>query len=211
MAGAQKMEEIKPQHSLISAADELEKRLSADPAGRARLLQARMLAAGLGDPDSSRRAGLRRQLLALGKPAVPALLSGLTDVDALVRWQAAKALSQMHNPETAVDLMNAMEDNDFGVRWLAAEGLIAMGTASLEAVLLGLLKCFDSVRMREGARHVLHALVDAGLHDEAYERLLRALQGSGPAGEVGRAAERAWEKFAGKMIPEKSGAPAAKK
>ncbi len=211
VTNGRKTGETAPDPRLESAAAELERHLAADPAGRARVLQARMLAAGLGDANSSRRAEVRRQLLELGRPAIPALLAALTDSDARVRWQAAKALSQMHDPDTAVDLMNAMEDDDFGVRWLAAEGLIGMGPASLEAVLLGLLQCFDSFRLREGALHVLHALVDGGFHDEAFERLLHALQGPGPASEVGWAAERAWEKFTGKIIPEKGGIPAGKK
>jgi HEAT repeat protein len=147
----------------------------------------------LTDPDSRKRAEAREQLLALGRAAVPAFLTALTDRNANARWQAAKALSRLHDPDTAPDLMDAMEDDDFGVRWLAAEGLIAMGPACLETVLEGLTSCFDSVRMREGAR--LHALADSGYHDDTIEKLLHALQGFGTAAEVAWAAELAREKL----------------
>jgi len=91
------------------------------------MLEARFLAAGLGDPDSRKRAEAREKLLALGKSAIPALRAALIDSNPNVRWPAAKALSELHHPDTTTDLMNAMEDDDFGVRWLAAQGLIAMG------------------------------------------------------------------------------------
>ncbi len=180
---------------LESSSGKIEERLNADPKDRLRVAEGRRLVAGLSDPNSRRRAEIREQLLILGTAAIPALLSALADPSVLVRWQAAKALSQFHNPDTANDLMNAMEDEDFGVRWLAAEGLIAMGPASLEAVLQGLISCFPSIRMREGAHHVLHAMADGGLHDETIEKLLRALQGLATQEEVGWAAERAWEKL----------------
>jgi hypothetical protein len=195
MAHDRKAEGMSSQPRLVSISERLEERLNADPDDRIRMLEARMLADGLRDPNSRKRAEVREHMQALGKAAIPTLLSALTDPSSTVRWQAAKALSRMHDPDTATDLMNAMEDNDFGVRWLAAEGLIAMGPASLEAVLQGLTSCFDSIRMREGARHVLHVLVDGGFHDETVETLLRTLQGSAPAVEVAWAAQEAWEKL----------------
>ncbi len=159
------------------------------------MTEARVLAAELGDPNSRKRAEAREKLLALGKPAIPALRTALIDPNANVRWQAAKALSELHDPDTTTDLMNAMEDDDFGVRWLAAQGLIAMGPACLEILLQGLVSCFDSIRIREGARHVLHVLVDRGYADESIEKLLHALRGSGPPSEAAWAAEAAWEKL----------------
>jgi hypothetical protein len=185
------------QPRLESSSRKIEERLNADPRERLRVVEAWRLAAGLGDPNSRKRGEAREQLLALERAAIPALLSALTDPSGGVRWQAAKALSQIHDPDTATDLMNAMEDDDFGVRWLAAEGLIAMGRASLEAVLQGLISCFGSIRMREGAHHVLHAMVDNGLHDETLEKLLTAMQGYAPAEDVAWAAEKAWEKLIG--------------
>jgi hypothetical protein len=183
------------QPRLSTSAGMIEERLSADPVTRSRMLKARVLADGLRDPNSRKRAEVRDQLLEMGAAALPALLAALTDPSDTVRWQAAKALSQIHDPETANDLIDAMEDDDFGVRWLAAEGLIAMGSASLDAVLQGLTSCFDSIRIREGARHVLHAMVDGGFHDESIEKLLHSLQGLAPAAEVAWAAEAAWEKL----------------
>ncbi|MGB7538587.1 MAG: HEAT repeat domain-containing protein [Anaerolineales bacterium] len=184
-----------PQKKLESSAKVIEKELNADPQQRLRMLEARFLAGGLSDSNSRKRGEAREKLLKLGRAAVPALLSSLQDANANVRWQAAKALSLLHDPGTTTDLMNAMEDDDFGVRWLAAEGLIAMGPASLEVLVQGLISCFDSIRIREGSRHVLRVLVDNGYTDESIEKLLHALQGLGPSEEVAWAAEAAREKI----------------
>lgn len=195
MITERKTGEQSTQPRLSSSSGKIEARLNADPQDKLRVAEARRLAADLSDPNSQKRAEIREQIMALGNAALPALLEALSDSNANVRWQAAKALSQIHNPDTANDLMNAMEDEDYGVRWLAAEGLIGMGPASLEAVLQGLITCFSSVRMREGAQHVLHAMVDEGFHDEAVEKLLRALRTLAPAAEVAWDAEQAWEKL----------------
>ena len=186
---------MSPQKKLESSAAVIEEELNADPRERPRMIEARRLVKGLGDSNSQRRAEVREQLLGLGRAALPALLSSLQDPNPNVRWQAAKALGHLHDPETTMDLLDAMEDDDFGVRWLAAEGLIAMGPACLEILLKGLTACFDSVRIREGARHVLHVLVDKGYNDETIDKLLLALRGSGPPAEAAWAAELAWEKI----------------
>ena len=186
---------MSPQKKLESSAAVIEEELNADPLERPRMIKARLLAKGLSNSNSQKRAEVREQLLDLGRAALPALLSALQDSNPNVRWQAAKALSQLHDPETTMDLLDAMEDDDFGVRWLAAEGLIAMGPACLEILLKGLTSCFNSVRIREGARHVLHVLVDKGYTDESIDKLLHALQGSGLPADVGWASEAAWEKL----------------
>jgi len=195
MTHERKVERMSSQPRLESSLGKIEQRLNADPQDRLRVAEGRSLVAGLSDQNSRKRAEVREKLLALGNAAIPALLAVLTDSNGNARWQAAKALSQIHDPDTATDLMNAMEDDDFGVRWLAAEGLIAMGPASLGAVLQGLISCFGSIRMRDGARHVLHALADGGFHDETIEKLLRTLQGLAPQEDVAWAAEQAWEKL----------------
>ncbi|MFN2297660.1 MAG: HEAT repeat domain-containing protein [Anaerolineales bacterium] len=178
---------------LESAADAIERRVKACPDNRYQLALARMLAIGLDDGDWKRRTENREKMLTLGKAALPALLHALRDKKNHVRWHAAKALSEVHDPETAPDLINAMEDKDFGVRWLAAEGLIAMGADILEPLLRGLRLRFHSHRMLEGTRHVLHVLADDGVGGETVKDLLHVLQKSGSPEEVAWAAERAWE------------------
>jgi HEAT repeat protein len=81
-----------------------------------------------------------------------------------VRWEAAKVLSELEDPEAAPVLVTALEDEDFGVRWLAAEGLISLGQDGLAPLLEALVQHSDSALLREGAHHVLRMLNEGGLH-----------------------------------------------
>ncbi len=100
----------------------------------------------------------RHSLVAMGKPAVPSLIKALKSKKALIRWEAAKALEEIGDPETAPVLVEALEDDDFDVRWLAAEGLIKLNIKGLKPLLEALELRADSVLLREGAHHVFHDL-----------------------------------------------------
>ncbi len=158
----------------------------------------RALIAELDDPDLKKRRQARLELMALGQPAMPAILLTLSTGSENARWQVAKALSQLQDPATAPALVKALRDKSFGVRWLAAEGLIGMGCDGLAPLLEGLIDDADSVWLREGAHHVLHAMHDNGLEHEACaaaEKVLAALEGVAPAAEVPWAAEAALERI----------------
>lgn len=142
----------------------------------------------LGSKDGLARQRARHSLIAIGQPAVSALIEALTDPNGHRRWEAAKTLGQLRDPSAATALVRAMEDQDFGVRWLAAEGLIALGRAGLVPVLQALAKHSDSVWLREGAHHVCRMLLDQGLHD-LVTPVLAALDGVEPVLEAPRAAQ----------------------
>ncbi len=152
----------------------------------------------LDDPDQHKRRQARLKLMGLGQPAMPAILRTLAHGPENSRWQVAKALSQLQDPATAPALVQALQDESFGVRWLAAEGLIGMSCDGLEPLLEALICDSDSVWLRDGAHHVLHAMHDNGLEHEACaaaELVLCALEGSEPAVEVPGAAGAALEKL----------------
>lgn len=109
------------------------------------------------------REGARHTLVAMGKAAVPELIEALKSKNALMRWEAAKALEEIGDPETAPVLVKALENDDFDVRWLAAEGLIKMNIKGLKPLLEALELRGDSVLLREGAHHVFHDLAKGGL------------------------------------------------
>lgn len=69
----------------------------------------------------------RERLVKLGASAVPCLIEMLTDPRDHLRWEAAKALSEIGDPKAAPALVQALEDDYCGVRWLAAEALIKLG------------------------------------------------------------------------------------
>jgi HEAT repeat protein len=112
--------------------------------------------------DKAREAA-RHTLVAMGKAAVPSLIEALKNKNTLMRWEAAKALGEIGDPETAPVLVKALEDEEFDVRWLAAEGLIKMNIKGLKPLLEALELRGDSVWLREGAHHVFHDLAKGGL------------------------------------------------
>jgi HEAT repeat protein len=131
----------------------------------------------------------------MGEPAVPSLIKALGDRKETTHWEAAKALSRIGDLRSVQALVKTLEDNDFGVRWLAAEGLIVVGYCSLAPLLQALIDRPESVRLREGARHVLHDLVSQHLLDrvskEQVKPVLTALKDIEPTIEVPLAAHKA--------------------
>ena len=150
------------------------------------------LIATLAGNDGLERQRARESLVDIGKPAVAALIEVLAAPDSNyhMRWEAAKALSDLEDPEAASMLVNALEDEDFGVRWLAAEGLIALGRDGLSPLLKALVKRSNSTSLREGAHHVLRMLDDAELHYQVAP-VLAALEDVEPILEVPVAAHAA--------------------
>ena len=132
----------------------------------------------------------RAALVAIGEPAVPALIEALGRGGDHERWEAAKALAEIASPDAAPALVGALEDVHGAVRWLAAEGLINLGNEALPPLLEALETRPDSCRLREGAHHVLITLRRHDLHDDL-EPVVAALVESGPAEAVGPAAAKA--------------------
>jgi HEAT repeat protein len=114
----------------------------------------------LAAPAYALRRQTREHLVAAGRSSVPVLTEALRNRRQVVRWEAAKALSEMALPETAPALVDALEDEDAGVRWLAAEGLIALGRKGVIPLLQALARRPDSQWLRDGAHHALHALMN---------------------------------------------------
>ena len=130
----------------------------------------------LGSKDWLVRVKARRNLVEIGGQAVESLTKALSSRNRWMRWEAAKALGQIGDPEAAQALVRALEDKIFDVRWLAAEGLITIGKKALVPLLEALLERSDSPWMREGAHHVLHD-IDKSDISEMILPILNALEG----------------------------------
>jgi HEAT repeat protein len=141
---------------------------STDPTqhGSAQQVKIDALVAALAAEDGAQREKAREDLVSIGKPAVAALAAALKNSHERVRWEAAKALTEIEDPVAVSTLIDALEDASFGVRWLAAEGLIAADQEGLQLLLEALIHHSDSVWLREGAHHVLRTLAtEKDLHD----------------------------------------------
>lgn len=141
------------------------------------------LIADLASRDDGVRVKARHSLVALGKTAMPPLVEALKNGSYLSRWEAAKALGEISDPEAAPALVDALEDEEFDVRWLAGEGLIKMNINGLKPLLQALELRGNSVLLREGAHHVFHDLTKGALR-RYLAPVLDALEALEPGGEV---------------------------
>jgi HEAT repeat protein len=113
--------------------------------------------ADLHDKDGLVRRRARRSLVELGDRAVSALVGQLRSPNDNVRWEAAKALGELHAPEAAPALVERLQDDNFSIRWLAAEALVGLGESAVAPILRALMRHPDSVWLRQGAHHVLRS------------------------------------------------------
>jgi HEAT repeat protein len=150
------------------------------------------LIAVLGDDNGQARQHARERLVEIGEPAAPALVAALSSPEEQVRWEAAKALSEIAAPASAPGLVAALEDREFSVRWLAAEALVAIGHRSIVPVLEGLVQRGHSQWLRDGAHHVLKALSRRTASEEL-ARVLAAIEGPEPELVAPPAAQSALE------------------
>ena len=141
--------------------------------------------------DGIRRERARKSLVRLGKSAVPTLIGLLSDKNEHMRWEACKALGSIKDPEAAGSLVGALSDRGMEIRWLAAEGLIDLGRSSVIPLLDALELQFDSLFLRQGAHHVLHALQRQRLLDASTLAVLDSLRSLGPRMAVALAAKKA--------------------
>jgi len=105
--------------------------------------------------DATVRERARERLVAIGRPATPALIDLLTHEEQHVRWEAGKTLAGISDPAAAAPLSDALADDDPDVRWVAAMALIALNQEGVRAVLDHLIEVRDAPWSYAGAHHVL--------------------------------------------------------
>lgn len=107
------------------------------------------------------REAARASLVSFGRAAIPSLLPLLNNRKHQTRWEAAKALADIKDPAAIDGLIMALLDEEFAVRWLAAEGLVVLGLQVVIPLLKSLTQVNESmsVLLRDGAHHILRALI----------------------------------------------------
>ena len=116
------------------------------------------LIAQLGAEDGLTRERARETLVAIGEPALASLVELLGSSEALLRWEAAKALTEIPDPAAIPGLVSLLADRQSEIGWLAAIGLINTGNRSVPYVLQALTERAESKRFRSASHHVLHDL-----------------------------------------------------
>lgn len=127
--------------------------------------------------DGLEREYSRLTLISLGKRSTPFLIRALESHNEHARWEAIEALRYIADPAAAGMLVEALKDDRVGTRWAAMNALIALRQAALRPLLIGLTRDFDSVLLRDGARHVLHVFHDMWILNSLEEKVYKALHG----------------------------------
>lgn len=123
----------------------------------------------------------RETLVLVGEPAVPHLLDLLSSPQKQLRWEAAKALQAMVQPEILGRLVELLADPDPDIRWLAASGLIALGPRSAVPVLKSLLGPPPPRGHREMSHRILRQLsAENGVLAEMVAPVIEALESDDP-------------------------------
>jgi len=92
------------------------------------------LIAKLRDPDTRVNAEAAKALVALGKPAVPHLITALTDKSDRARWRAAEALGAIGDLRAVGPLIERLSDDGF-VAQRARAALVRIGAPAVPALL----------------------------------------------------------------------------
>jgi HEAT repeat protein len=144
----------------------------------------------LSENDGLKRERARDTLVLVGSRGVPTLVPLLPGGPPKLRWEAAKSLSEIHDPATIPDLVSALEDDDSGVRWLAAIALINTGYASVAPVLNALATRPSSKALRQGAHHVFADLAD---RNKVFAEIIRPVLETGETQPDSVLAPRAYD------------------
>ena len=145
----------------------------------------------LGSKDGDVREHARHTLVTIGKPAVPNLIELLSHPKTIMRWEACKALASIKSPVAAPSLVSALDDENMDVQWVAAEALIALKAKALAPLLSALVVHFDSMSLKQGARHILRALQKEHLLNQRSIQVLETLRVFGPRVAIPIAAQKA--------------------
>lgn len=127
----------------------------------------------------------RETLAVIGEPALPSLVALLASPQARLRWEAAKALTEIPDPAVIPGLISLLADPKSDIRWLAALALINIGHRTVIPLLQALIERAESKSLRDASHHVLHDLSqrNAVLRD-IIKPLLDVLGAIEPAGVV---------------------------
>jgi HEAT repeat protein len=131
----------------------------------------------LENKDGLIRQKARIALVEMGDSAVIPLSEALTHSKLdQTRWAAAKALGEIVDVRSIPALVNALDDKDTDVAWLAGVALKKFEKAAWKILLQKLIESgVDSVRLRNGTRHVFSGQKEEGFND-LLEELMTALE-----------------------------------
>ncbi len=136
---------------------------------------------GLDTTDAAERKIAEFALFAQGEKALGPLTHALGVDDPALRMEAVRVLSDMHLPDAAPALVQALNDADEGVRAMAVSGLVALKEDALHPILERLAEDPIPDRMHAGFVEALQGLEDFGILRGNLKRIVEAMKAKSPA------------------------------
>ena len=138
----------------------------------------------------------RRQLIKIGRVAVPALVAAASSGPMMRRWEALRALGSIGGEDATKALITHLGDADPGMRWAAADNLVKIGEPALMPVLKALISNGKFLPFRDGAHHFLiDAATGTDPHIAMLEPVIKSLEEPGADLAAPVAAEVALDKM----------------
>ena len=103
-----------------------------------------------------------------------------TKLGELDREDAIEYLRLNPSAEGSLALVAALDDDDHGVGWACGSALASLGEQAFPPLLEALSQPDNSIRLRQGARHVIHYNSSIKVRHQSAQ-LLKALKGQGAA------------------------------
>jgi len=147
----------------------------------------------LRSPHARVRRKAHKELVRIGDEAIQHLLTLMHEGNRHLLREAVQILGEMTSPKSPHSLVVSLQDDDPLVRWDATKALVNLERGGVLALMEGLVKDYNSTRLRDTSRDILRML-DQNHHltsDE--ERVLAVLEGPYPDDEVALAAQAALE------------------
>ncbi len=139
---------------------------------------------GLHDPDEEERKIAEFALFSQGGRALQPLIHALGVDDPAMRMEAARILGDLHQPEAAPALVQALNDANEGVRATAVNALIELRDDAVRPIFERLADGPVTARMREGTYQALRGLEDFGLLRGNLKHMADVVKSNSPAASI---------------------------
>lgn len=101
----------------------------------------------------------KHQLEKMGREILPVMHALAGSNSAVIRKESIKIIKLVGDRSSIPAAIRLLEDIDGDIRWIAAEALIEIGRPSIRPLLKAIHENLDAYFLREGAHHVLAALI----------------------------------------------------
>ncbi|MCL4560785.1 MAG: HEAT repeat domain-containing protein [Chloroflexi bacterium] len=152
-----------------------------------------VLVNALDDSNDGERRMVRTSLIAKGHEAVPNLINGLKSTNAVIRYESARLLGEIHDPASVDALIEALYDKNTFVRQATAQSLIDLRRPAVKPLVAQLANPENVGSIRKEARTILDSLFEIGVVNGVAIEVMEALDRNASDEDVASKAKKSVE------------------